>query len=132
MTRQYHAQRCQGNCPLRIGTIPAGEIIYIQDGIRPLSGIHPPVIMRDPWIVEAWLNRDGLYGAMTGGHLAVVRSLRTGRRTTVADWILLYCVDAGLVKETPTARRTHTARILYREFQTGKSQYTRQEVSACA
>ena len=131
MIRQYHAMRFRGDYPM-IGTIPVGEIIYIQDNVRPLRGISGEVVMRDPWIIEAWLNRESYTGIMAGGHLAVVRSLRTGRRTTVADWILLYCVDAGLVKETPTARRTHTPRILYREFQTGKSQYTRQEVSVCA
>ena len=30
-----------------------------------------------------------------GGHLAIVRSLRTSRQKLVADWILRSCVDAG-------------------------------------
>jgi hypothetical protein len=37
---------------------------------------------------------------IAGGHLAIVRSLRDGRRQLVADWILLACVDAGLERQT--------------------------------
>jgi hypothetical protein len=33
-----------------------------------------------------------------GGHLATLRSLRTGRRATLADWILRAHDDAGLVR----------------------------------
>ena len=92
---------------LRIGTIPVGTIVYIQDGVRPLRGITPPVVCREPWIVEAWLPGDYSQwdGAarqfktvkVAGGHLAIVRSLRDRRRVEkVADWLLLACLDAGL------------------------------------
>jgi hypothetical protein len=60
-------------------------------------------------MVEAWLPRE--YEKwdpasrtfrtvrIRGGHLALVRSLRNRRRlATVADWILLACMDAGLEK----------------------------------
>jgi hypothetical protein len=127
MFRQYYAQRFRSIFPAmprqvgkttvherdprdrRIGTIPVGTILYIQDGVRPLHSLTRDVICREPWIVEAWLPRD--YSKwdsstrrfktvrMAGGHLAVVRSLRNARRVaTVADWILLACLDAGLEK----------------------------------
>jgi hypothetical protein len=92
----------------RIGTIPVGTIVYIQDGVRPPRGLTQPVVCREPWIVEAWLPRDySKWNAttrtfttvrMAGGHLAIVRSLRNGRVQPVADWILLTCIDAGLEK----------------------------------
>lgn len=75
----------------RIGTIETGTIVYIQDGIRPFGqDRHWGPVRRNPWIVEAWQNRDGddIHGVRAGGHLAVVRSLRDGRRATVADWII--------------------------------------------
>jgi hypothetical protein len=127
MFRQYYAQRFRSMFPAvpkkvgkttlyepdprdrRVGTIPVGTILYIQDGVRPLHGLTRDVICREPWIVEAWLPRDYLRwdGAarkfkavrIVGGHLAVVRSLRDrGRVQTVADWILVACLDAGLEK----------------------------------
>jgi len=124
--RQYYAQRFRptyptkpsgkrGNITLystdprdkRIGTIPVGTILYIQDGIRPFGNLQRPIVRRDPWIVEAWIPRD--YSKwdgkawrtvrIAGGHLAQVRSLRDRRRVQlVADWILLRCMDAGLEK----------------------------------
>ena len=95
----------------RIGTIAVGTILYIQDGVRPLRGLTRSAVCREPWIVEAWLPRDytkwdtktGTFSTtrIAGGHLALVRSLRDRRRVqTVADWILLACVDAGLEKLT--------------------------------
>ncbi len=93
----------------RIGTIPVGTILYIQDGVRPLHGLTRQVVCREPWIVEAWLPRDYpqwdessrtfKITRIAGGHLAVVRSLRDRNRVqTVADWILLACIDSGLEK----------------------------------
>ena len=93
----------------QIGTVAVGTILYIQDGVSPFKGLTRDVVHREPWIVEAWLPREyaKLDGAsrtfktvrIRGGHLAVVRSLRDRkRRKTVADWILLVCVDAGLEK----------------------------------
>ena len=101
MIYQHNAQRTQRHTfpngrIVRVGTIPIGEIVYIQDGLRPLSGKRDPFTYRNPWIVEAWHNREyfpAVQGArdriwMSGGHLATVRSLRDGRRQLVADWIL--------------------------------------------
>lgn len=122
MIKQYHAQRFQPSYPMkkqerrgcktcyldprdkRVGTIPVGTILYLQDGVRPFSGFRKKPIRRNPWIVEAWLNREYFPAAqgapsvryLSGGHLAIVRSLRDGRTQTVADWLLLACSDAGL------------------------------------
>lgn len=124
MFHQYHAQRFRSLYPAKprkvgrrivyerdprdrnVGTIAVGTILYIQDGVRPLSGFSRPIVTREPWIVEAWLPREyakwnpaSLTFTSTwiaGNHLAVVRSLRNNRVKTVADWILLACMDAGL------------------------------------
>jgi hypothetical protein len=93
----------------RVGTIPVGTILYIQDGVRPLRGLTGHIVCREPWIVEAWLPGDyAKWDPQTrrfttvriaGGHVAVVRSLRDRKRVrVVADWILLACMDAGLEK----------------------------------
>jgi len=109
MERQYNAQRFRPLANGRhAGTIPVGEIVYVQDGVRPF---HFPqqVVCREPWQVEAWIPReapsvDKTTGHLAmkrcaGGHLAQVRSLRDGRRTRlVADWLLLACIDAGLCR----------------------------------
>jgi hypothetical protein len=93
----------------KVGTIPVGTILYIQDSLRPLHVLPRSMVCREPWIVEAWLPRDyaqwdGVSRTfknvrIAGGHLAIVRSLRNRKRVqTVADWILLACLDAGLEK----------------------------------
>ena len=125
MFHQYGAQRFTLSCPhslahSRVGTISVGTIVYIQDGVSPLSGLTRPIICREPWIVEGWLPRE--YSKwdtnlrrfrtvrMSGGHLAQVRSLRDRRRAKqVADWILLQSIDAGLEKESYPCRKSHIA-----------------------
>lgn len=93
MLRQYHASPFRIGAHGRpIGTIPVGEIVYIQEP-RSLRA-HGP-LMRGPWIVEAWLPRDCMGKRMRGGHLAQVRNLATGRRIKVADWLLRRCTDAA-------------------------------------
>lgn len=100
MLNQYRAQRCKGgDNPHGIGTIPVGTILYIQDRL----GRFDSPVRRNPWIVESWVNRatdrrdpvTGRYETayIVGGHLAVVRSLRDGRRQIVADWHLLRAED---------------------------------------
>jgi hypothetical protein len=109
MERQYYAQRFRTLPNGRnAGTIPVGEIVYVQDGVRPFA-FPQQTICREPWKVEAWIPRETLSvdkatgKAQTkrcaGGHLAQVRSLRDSRQTRlVADWILLACIDAGLCR----------------------------------
>jgi hypothetical protein len=109
MERQYYAQRF---CPLpdgrRVGTINVGDILYIQDHIRPFS-FPAEIVRREPWRLEAWIPREVTtrdpktrkhrLARCAGGHLALVRSLRNSRRTVqVADWVLLACADAGLMR----------------------------------
>jgi len=89
MFHQYGAQRFTSPCSpalanRHVGTIPVGTIVYIQDGVKPLSGLTRPIVCREPWIVEGWLPRD--YSKwdtdlrqfrtvrISGGHLAQVRS----------------------------------------------------------
>lgn len=126
MIRQYGAQRFTLARPAalinkRIGTIPVGTIVYIQDGVRPLCGLSRALVCREPWIIEAWLPRDyskwdsdlRLFRTVriSGGHLAQVRSLRDQRRVKqVADWILLKCIDAGLERHTYACRNSHFAK----------------------
>jgi len=108
MLQQYNPQRFYQrflrNKPVRVGTIPVGEIIYIQDGCRPFGrSQYADTVKRAPWIIEAWLPREvgaarkinGKYANSfrAGGHLAQVRCLRTNRRKIVADWILHQSID---------------------------------------
>lgn len=56
MVRQYYASRFRPSTEprdRRVGTIPVGSIIYIQDEINPLRGFLREVICSVPWIVEA-------------------------------------------------------------------------------
>ena len=111
MIRQYgaatHRRECVGGRVRAVGTIPIGEIVYIQDCVGPFG---PPSRYfqperRNPWIVECWHPRELCAAAwqsgswvsryLTGGHLATVRSLRDGRRAQVADWLLLASSEAG-------------------------------------
>lgn len=87
--------------------VPIGTIAYIQDGHRPFGfGRYHSVVCREPWIVVAYLNREyhpcstnrPATTYMRGGHLYIVRSLRSGRTTTVADWILCQCEEMGLTR----------------------------------
>ena len=123
MIRQYGAHRFTLVCPptvvhRHVGTIRVGTIVYIQDGVKSLSGLTRPIVCREPWIVEGWLPRDySKWDAdlrrfrtvrISGGHLAQVRSLRDRRRVKqVADWILLQLIDAGLEKESYPCRQSH-------------------------
>jgi hypothetical protein len=109
MERQYYSQRFRYLPDGRqVGTIDVGDIIYIQDGVRPFS-FPGETQRRVPWRVEAWIPREAMSWnpanrrartvRCAGGHLALVRSLRDSRRVEqVADWILLACVDAGFVR----------------------------------
>lgn len=112
-TTVYVPQEADLGYRYRIGTIPIGTIAYIQDDHRPIGATMQTARLtprrmhaRNPWVVVAWLNREyypAVHGKgvvyMRGGHLAVVKSLRDGRTKTVADWVLLQCVDAGLTRD---------------------------------
>ena len=113
MIRQYFAQRSQGGTnPLRVGVVAAGSIVYLQDEgfFRDRHGGR--AVCRTPWIVEAFLNgrccaarRDPATGrwldTFVSGRsdMAVVRSLRDGRRQQVTVRTLQLHDDLGLWKE---------------------------------
>lgn len=113
MIRQYFAQCFQGGTnPLRVGVIAAGSIFYLQDEgfFHDRHGGRP--VCRDPWIVENFLNgqchaarRDPATGHWLStfisvrSDMAVVRSLRDGRRKRVAVRILQLHDDLGLAKQ---------------------------------
>lgn len=115
MLRQYHPPRgryvtlCGANISKTVmaGSIGVGAIIYIQDA---RASRHDDPQHREPWIVEAWLprvigasrrGRDGRYESTyaAGGHLASIRSLRTGRRSVATDHMLRWCDDNGWTKD---------------------------------
>jgi hypothetical protein len=114
MIRPYHAQRRQGgNNPLGIGVIAVGTIVYLQDEGWWRDRYRGAPIRRNPWIVDAFLN--GTMGAArrnrtTGlwedlylagrSDMAVVRSLRDGRRRQVAIRTLILHRDHGLYAAT--------------------------------
>lgn len=84
MTYQYDAslRRKRG--------LAVGEIIYLQDGLRPFgpaTSFRP--VRRNPYMIESFRPRHcaitNSYHARDG-HLVTMRSLRTGQRVDVADW----------------------------------------------
>ncbi len=113
MIRQYHAQRCQGGAnPLRVGVIPAGAIFYIQEDFWWRDRFRGWPTCREPWIVESFLNgiiaaarRDPDTGfwvnvyAARRSDMAVIRSLRSGRRQQIAVRTLILHEDEGLRRD---------------------------------
>lgn len=116
MIRQYYAQRCRGGYnPLRVGVIPAGAVFYIQNHGWWRDRYRGRPVCREPWIVEAFLN--GTVGAdrrnaETGrwedvyvagrSDMALVRSLRSGRRREIAVRLLILHEDEGLRRDEAT------------------------------
>ena len=113
MIRQYFAQRRQGgDNPLGVGVIPIGAIVHLQDDGWWRDRYRGQPVCRNPWMVEAFLNgtigaarrnRDtGLWeSAYAAGRsdMAVVRSLRDGRRQQVAVRALILHEEHGLVRQ---------------------------------
>jgi hypothetical protein len=110
MIRQYHAHRFQGGPnPLHVGIIPAGAIFYIQDEGWWRDRFRGRPTCREPWIVESFLNgivaaakRDPSSGkwldtyAARRSDMAVIRSLRTGSRRSIAVRTKILHEDLGL------------------------------------
>lgn len=98
MLTQYGPQRFRTDSRgRRVGTVPVGSIVYLQDGVRPFNGPSGRPQLREPSIVVAWHNRELFGKRLSGGHLATVKSLRDGQETQIADWILVRHDDAGLM-----------------------------------
>jgi hypothetical protein len=116
MIRQYYAQRCRGgHNPLRVGVIPAGAIFYVQDDSWWRDRFRGRPVCREPWIVEAFLNGTtgaGRRNRETGlwedvfiagrSDMAVIRSLRNGRRRQIAVRVLILLKDEGLRRDEAT------------------------------
>ncbi len=112
MMREYRAQRrCGGANPLGVGVIAVGSSYYVQDEGYFRNRCSASPVCKDPWQVEGFTN--GVMHAArrnrdTGrwedtyrsgrSDLAVVRSLRNGRRQTVAVRLLVLHDDLGLTK----------------------------------
>lgn len=132
MIRQYYAQRAHGgDNPLRVGTVAAGSIFYLQDEEFFRDRFGGTAVCRTPWQVLGFLN--GTVGAArrnrdTGrwedayrsgrSDMALVRSLRDARLVrTVAVRALVLHDDLGLVKQPtpcpdlPDVRRFRPARF---------------------
>ena len=95
--------------PHGVGVIPAGAIFYLQDEGWWRDRYRGQPACRTPWIVEGFLN--GVMQAARGNrdtsawenvylsgrsYTAVVRSLRDGRRRTVAVGTLIHHKEHGL------------------------------------
>ena len=116
MIRQYFAHRRRGgDNPLGVGVIAVGSIYYLQESAFFRDRFGGRATCRTPWVVEAFLNgqchaarRDPATGRWASvfmsrrSDMAVVRSLRDGRRQEVAVRTLELHDDLGLWKE-PTA-----------------------------
>ena len=130
MIRQYKAQRRRGGYnPLGVGVISIGSIYYLQDRGFFHDRFGGRAVCRNPWIVEAFLN--GTFHAArrnpeTGfwedvvisgrSDTAVVRSLRDGRRTTVAVRFLQVHDDLGLSKQPTSYPSFPESRPLHRKL----------------
>ena len=132
MIRQYYAQRARGaDNPLRVGTVAAGEIFYLQDEHFFRDRYGGTAVCCTPWQVLGFLNgtmgaarrnRDtGLWeDAYRSGRsdMALVRSLRDARIVRqVAVRTLVLHDDLGLAKQPtrystlPDVRRFRPARF---------------------
>jgi len=116
MIRQYFALSCRGgDNPLRVGVIPVGAILYLQNEDWWRDRYRGAPTCRAPWIVEAFLNGtiaaaprnrntgrwEDLYVAGRSD-MAIVRSLRDGQRRTIAVRTLILHEDEGLRRDPPT------------------------------
>lgn len=127
MIRQYGAQRCMGGYnPLRVGVIPVGAIFYVQDDGWWRGRSRDKPVCCAPWIVEGFFN--GTMGAARRnrdtGHwesvylsgrsdVALIRSLRDGRRQRIAIRTLIFHEDEGLRRDE-ASYPTRPALHLYR------------------
>lgn len=116
MIRQYGAQRSMGgHNPLRVGVIPTGAIFYLQDDDWWRTGDRRKPVCREPWIVEGFFNgtmgaarRNRDTGAWESVYLsgrsdmALLRSLRNGRKARIAVRTLIFHEDEGLRRDEQT------------------------------
>jgi len=144
MIRQYKAQRRRGgHNPLGVGVISVGSIYYLQDRGFFHDRFEGRAICRNPWIVEAFLNgtfhaarrnpetgfwEDAVISARSD--TAVVRSLRDGRRATVAVRLLQLHDDIGLTKQPTSYPSFLELRLLHRKLRRDLTKVTRTGIIA--
>ena len=98
-----------------VGVIPTGAVFYLQDDAWWRSRDRDKPVCREPWIVEGFFN--GTMGAArrnrdTGewesvylsgrSDMALVRSLRNGRKARIAVRTLVLHEDEGLRRDEQT------------------------------
>jgi len=110
--RQYGAHRRRGGYnPLGVGVVAVGSVFYLQDEGFFRDRYGGRAVCRDPWQLIAFLNgvmhaarrdpdtglwRDSVWSGRSD--MAVVRSLRDGRRRTVVVRLLALHDELGLTK----------------------------------
>lgn len=100
MLRQYNPQRFRyqeiGGRVRHVGTIPVGTIFRSTNEMRLDLGERK--LMVEAWLpreIGAGRRRNGRYENTfaAGGHMAQVRDLSNGKRFTLADHFIRFCVD---------------------------------------
>ncbi len=126
MLRHYYAQRRRGGVnPLGVGVVAIGSIYRLNHDFT-CDDETPSDKRRTSWIVEGFLNgqchaarRDRATGRWISlfisgrSDMAVIRSLRTGRRRSVPIRVLQQHDDHGLWRD-PTAYPSLPDLRLYR------------------
>jgi hypothetical protein len=97
MLHPYNTQRARTINGHRQGSLKLGDILYIQDRVRPFTPTQHPTC-RNPWQILAFLNDSCQDKFLARTHLVTVKSLRDGRTQNVAYWILERMDDEGLTK----------------------------------
>ena len=92
MLRQYGVQRHRYETirgrQVAVGTVPVGSIFRLEGA----AGSRPRACMVEAWLPRAWpvCDRTGrVFFLGRGGHLALIRDLANGRRSRLADHIIL-------------------------------------------
>lgn len=133
--RQYGAQRRQGGTnPLGVGVVAVGTVYYLQDTGWLSAQYAGPPTCREPWQVEAFTNgflhaarRNPGTGRWEDAYrsgrsdMAVVRSLRDGRRRTVTVRLLVLHDDLGLTKGAAGYPALPDLRLYRRRSRTGQA-----------
>lgn len=106
MLRQYRTQTILGgDNPLQVGPLAVGTMFRFESIVRyrPTGYRKHPyaAVYGDIYIIDGFENRDytkrvgntHISVKITGGHLVVVRNIRTGQTKRVADHIIRHALD---------------------------------------
>ena len=126
MMQEYKAQRRRGGAnPLGVGVIAVGSSYYVQDEGHFRDRCSASPVCKDPWQVEGFTNgvmhaarRNRDTGRWENTYrsgrsdMAVVRSLRDGRRCTVAVRLLVLH-DEGPFAHAPAGMTTRDEALIW-------------------